>query len=152
MSSTQHIAEAGQSIWDVALQRYGTLDGVAYLLADNNWSNGFDHQLAAGEVVALRSIEALSDTSKSTVLQLEKTGRIFNTGVPYTVSDGNEWVEGGWVESGWVSTAEDATPLDLVEYYNEVLQQLGLDDDYLERYGSGLALQYDVITANSSVI
>lgn len=152
MSSTRHIAEAGQSIWDVAIQRYGSLDGIAYLLADNNWSNGFDHQLAAGEVVQLRSLDTLDDTSKSTVQAIKRNGRIFNTGVPYVVSGGNCWVEDGWVEDGWVSCTEAAEALDLVEYYNSILVGLGLDDDYLDRYGDGAVPEYDVITANETII
>lgn len=129
MSSSQHIAEAGQSIWDIAIQRYGSLDGVQYLLADNAWANGFDHQLQAGEVVVLRSLDGLDDTSKSTVQAVQRIGRVFNTGVPYAASSGNCWVADGWVEDGWVGCVEIDDSVDLVDYYIELLNELGILDD-----------------------
>lgn len=129
MSSSQHIAEAGQSIWDVAIQRYGSLDGVQYLLADNAWTDGFDHQLQAGEVVTLRSLDGLDDTSKSTVQAVQRISRVFNTGVPYVVSGGNCWVEEGWVEDGWVSCATDSSEIDIIEYYLDLLDELDILDE-----------------------
>jgi len=44
-----------QSIWDLALQHYGSMDAVAVLLADNPWMN-FNDNIAAGSKVKISGV------------------------------------------------------------------------------------------------
>lgn len=44
-----------QTIWDVAIQEYGSAQAVFYLLADNNRANVLNANITTGEVLKIKS-------------------------------------------------------------------------------------------------
>jgi hypothetical protein len=72
----------GQTLWDIAVQEYGSLDGVMLLVEDNieQLNMGFDTDVVPGMLLKIRSKPA----DKETKQVIEEQKKILNTGsVPF---------------------------------------------------------------------
>lgn len=66
---------SSQSIEDIALQHYGSVDGVVKLLADNrsSLSNGFDSTIAPGTELAIDPDYSTNAAVKLAIAQMQLT-------------------------------------------------------------------------------
>lgn len=70
--------DLGQTLWDVAVNEYGSVEGVPLLLADNadQLKLGFDSELVAGMLLKIKT----SPADKETRQVISDTKLIINTG------------------------------------------------------------------------
>lgn len=130
MSQTVTI-QKGQSLQDISLRYYGSLAGIIWLIEDNGLANGLNETLTPGQELILRSIEGLPNSSKTLVQALARANRHFATSSNTVVASGNCYVEDGYVEDGYVSCLTPTAALSLVEYYTDLLNQLGILNDLI---------------------
>lgn|GEM_PF-1055726 len=97
-----------QTIWDIALQRYGTIEGVFQILADNpNAIANLDAALAPGTVLRI------NDTAiDANILAYYQRNNI----APATGGDETLFTEYNWLltEDGKPILTESNTPLNLI--------------------------------------
>lgn len=79
-------AAYGQSIEDICLQEYGSLEGLSLLLADNEL--GMDSLLYAGQPIVIQDdANAVSDSAKAVRQYLRDNALLPNAGFPGEAPD-----------------------------------------------------------------
>ena len=80
----------GQSIWDIAIQEYGSVESVFDFIADNGFVTGLDTILIPGQIVKI--ISAPSDRATLTYIQtnnIRVVGGTVPTGLTFTIGRGH---------------------------------------------------------------
>ena len=78
--------QAGQSLTDIALQLYGSVDGVFLLLDDNPSLGSLTPILEAGQKLKIRP-ELVDSINRATASELRRLGAVINTGtyIPFQI-------------------------------------------------------------------
>lgn len=111
----QSIATYGQTIFDLALEQTGSIEGLFDLMAVNNWSTGVDHDMLSGEQYYYDdSVKVNQDVYSYYIANsIEPTSGIYNGSIVVPVPTpplgyGNEL-------TNLFHFKADATEIDLVE-------------------------------------
>lgn len=91
--------KSGQTLIDIALQEYGCIEGLVYILEDNALS--MDSESYAGQALIIRDIPEITKDNKKIQQGLIELSVIPNSQILTAIPEPH-YVEDGYVEDGYV--------------------------------------------------
>jgi len=68
MQSEKIIVKEGQSLFDIAVQEYGTVDAIFLLIEDNDFINKIDDNISPGDIIKIRPDDPLKEVATTSNL------------------------------------------------------------------------------------
>lgn len=97
----EYTVQYGQSLWDIAIQEYGHIDGI-FLLVKDNLQLSVTSVPAVGSKVLLRNeVPELSDNNQRIVAEFKRNNITVASNAPATATL-SRYVLQGYVVSGYV--------------------------------------------------
>lgn len=89
----------GQSLTDIAIQVYGSAEGVAFLMADNPWIGSLDYVPSPGTAFKIRSTAV--NAAAENISNQFKDYNINVGSAPLSQLSGGTYVHAGYVNGGY---------------------------------------------------
>lgn len=100
-----HIVTYGQTLIDVAIQRYGAYGGVLLLLEDNPLVERIESPLQPGTTLLYRdAVPVLTNRNRDFARQFELNKTVVNCGRKVLPDEGLGYYVDGYIEEGYFET------------------------------------------------